>query len=315
MRLNDAPLRVVVTVRSPGRRDSNSWPARTAPTGLFSANPDIVRTRISSKGLGTCLLPRPRRPNTIARSCRICRVAAAAGAGEAPYRPADRMSSTVAAALRPLGSPAIPRSRRSARLSGYRGQPAIGRAGIEPDRPKFVMMRLAHLHPGHPKKDFARVEIAKNSALELKEKRRMNRVAEIQQRIRAGETAGEFLAGKANAAHLAQLMNVARQASGEAGNTNCRAHVRAAAAGISGCANSILPRIRRRRQKLEPDRVQPQPPQSQHPLQRHGKIAAPFRIFRRKAAAKKDGHMVRIAVLLFSSTGAGRSFDAPRIIR
>jgi len=38
---------------------------------------------------------------------------------------------------------------------------------------------------GHPIKDFARVEIAKEPALKLKKKWRMNRITEIEQRVRS----------------------------------------------------------------------------------------------------------------------------------
>jgi hypothetical protein len=40
-------------------------------------------------------------------------------------------------------------------------------------------------------------------------------------------------------------------------------------------------------------------------LQRDGKIAAPFRIFRREAAAEKDRHRRRIARPRFSSNYSG----------
>src|SRR5713101_3620233 len=45
-----------------------------------------------------------------------------------------------------------------------------------------------------------------------------------------------------------------------------------------------------RRQQLQPDRVEFQAPESKHPLQRHGKNAAAFAIFCRKAASKENGH-------------------------
>src|SRR6266498_5655075 len=51
------------------------------------------------------------------------------------------------------------------------------------------------------------------------------------------------------------------------------------------------------RQQLQPDRVEFQSPQSKHPLQRHGKNAAAFAIFRGKSASKKNCHAKRIAVL------------------
>ena len=45
---------------------------------------------------------------------------------------------------------------------------------------------------------------------------------------------------------------------------------------------------------LEPDRVELQAPQTEHPLQRNGKIAPAVEIFRRKSAAEKNGHAERI---------------------
>ncbi len=62
-------------------------------------------------------------------------------------------------------------------------------------------------------------------------------------------------------------------------------------------ARFIFPRVRCGRQQFQPDRVETEPAQAQHPLQRHGKIAAAFRIFRGKAAAEKDRHRQRFVCL------------------
>ena len=70
-------------------------------------------------------------------------------------------------------------------------------------------------------------------------------------------------------------------------------------------ARFIFAGVLRGRAQLEPDGVEPQPAQSQHPLQRHGKIAAAFRIFRRKPAAEKDRHRRRIVRPRFSSNYSG----------
>src|SRR5574338_864931 len=51
-------------------------------------------------------------------------------------------------------------------------------------------------------------------------------------------------------------------------------------------------------QKLQPDCVQVQSPQPEHPLQRNGKISAPFTIFRCEAAPEEDCHASRMARLL-----------------
>ena len=45
-----------------------------------------------------------------------------------------------------------------------------------------------------------------------------------------------------------------------------------------------------RRQQLEPNRVQLQPPQTEHPLQRHGKIAAALAIFGGETTTEEDRH-------------------------
>jgi hypothetical protein len=60
--------------------------------------------------------------------------------------------------------------------------------------------------------------------------------------------------------------------------------------------------IVRARQELQPDRIELQSPQPQHPLQRNGKISPAFAILRRKPAAKKDCHASRIVILLACSS-------------
>jgi hypothetical protein len=57
-----------------------------------------------------------------------------------------------------------------------------------------------------------------------------------------------------------------------------------------GNAGGIAPRIFGRRQQLQPNCILSQPAQSQHPLERDGKVAAALKIFRRKAAAEKHRH-------------------------
>ena len=72
-------------------------------------------------------------------------------------------------------------------------------------------MRLAHFHSRHPVKDLARVEVAKNPALKLEEKGRMQRVAEIQQRVRARQTLEQFRSRDSDAFHFAQLVDIGGQ--------------------------------------------------------------------------------------------------------
>ena len=57
-----------------------------------------------------------------------------------------------------------------------------------------------------------------------------------------------------------------------------------------------------RRQHLKPDSIELQSLQTEHPLQRDGKISAAFAIFRGKAASEKDGHASRILILLACSS-------------
>jgi hypothetical protein len=53
-------------------------------------------------------------------------------------------------------------------------QLAIASIHVKPYRPKFVVRRLAQLHFGHPIKNFAGIQIAKDASLKLQKKWRMN---------------------------------------------------------------------------------------------------------------------------------------------
>ena len=61
-------------------------------------------------------------------------------------------------------------------------------------------------------------------------------------------------------------------------------------------------RVIRRRQQLQPDSIELQPPQTEHPLQRDGKISAAFAIFCGKAASQENRHASRILILLACSS-------------
>src|SRR4051794_14232847 len=70
--------------------------------------------------------------------------------------------------------------RISERIKGAPGkgrcrQAAIRAVDIETDRPKLMMMALAHLEFRHPIKNLARIEVAKNPPLEFVQERWMNR--------------------------------------------------------------------------------------------------------------------------------------------
>ena len=71
------------------------------------------------------------------------------------------------------------------------------------------MIRLAHFHLCHPVKNFTRVEVAKDSAFELQEERRVNRVTEIQQRIWAGQPFAQIGFWEAKAPHLVEILGIA----------------------------------------------------------------------------------------------------------
>src|SRR6266516_6463701 len=57
---------------------------------------------------------------------------------------------------------------------GRSRQSAIASVNVETNRPEFVMVRLPHLDLSHPVKDFAGIKVAKNSAFEPEQKRRMD---------------------------------------------------------------------------------------------------------------------------------------------
>jgi hypothetical protein len=172
------------------------------------------------------------------------------------------------------------------------------------------MMRLAHLHPGHPIKNFARVEIAKEPALKLKKKWRMNRITEIEQRVWSGQSFEQTPLRHADALHCVEIVRVGcglliQQAISVAEAMFAQASLE------TFDPMSIFDYICGRRQKLQPDCVQFQPAQAKHPLQRDGKNAAAFGIFCCKPAPKKNRHPTRIArVLNTSSILPGFDLDA-----
>jgi len=70
-------------------------------------------------------------------------------------------------------------------------------------------MGLAHLHFCHPIKNLAWVEVAKYPALELEEEGRMERITEVEQGVRAGESLEQFLPRKSGASHGCEVVRVA----------------------------------------------------------------------------------------------------------
>src|ERR1700736_1756053 len=61
----------------------------------------------------------------------------------------------------------------------------------------------------------------------------------------------------------------------------------------------IITEIPFARQMFQPDRIAFQSAQTEHPLQRHRKIAAALEIFRREPAAEKNRHQPTVDALLF----------------
>src|SRR5712691_2621719 len=129
----------------------------------------------------------------------------------------------------------------------------------------------------------------------------MNRVAKVEQRIWPGQAIEQFALRNSDTTNALEIVHVVRGLLIE----------QAISTGEPMCAqlpleivdlSSILARIFARRQQLEPNRVEVQPAQTEHPLQRHRKIPAALAIFRCKAAPKENRHASRIAILLACSS-------------
>ena len=149
------------------------------------------------------------------------------------------------------------------------------------------MMGLPHLQFRHPIKNFARIEIAKNAALEFKQKRRMNRVTEIEQRVRSCESIAQLTTTHSHAAHLPEIVCIG---GGRLMQEAITKAVFAKTALKTFYARAIGTRIACRREQFEPDGIEFQPLQPEHPLQRNRKNAATMAIFRGETAAEKNGH-------------------------
>src|SRR5438876_4870837 len=144
-----------------------------------------------------------------------------------------------------------------------------------------MVMRLAHLHFRHPIKNFARIEIAENPALELHKKRRMNRITEIEERVWSRESIEQLPFRHSNAIHAGEIVRVGcgfliQQTVSATQAVLAQSSLEVRDPGL------ISARIVCRRYQLQPDGVEFQSPQSEHPLQRHGENATAFAIFRGK---------------------------------
>ncbi len=75
----------------------------------------------------------------------------------------------------------------------------------------------------------------------------------------------------------------------------------------------VVAKISIARKMFEPDRILFQSAQTEHPLQRHRKIAAALEIFRRKAAAEKNSHASRVIILLARSSSKMAILKEPSV--
>jgi hypothetical protein len=190
-------------------------------------------------------------------------------------------------------------------------QPTISSICIETDRPKFVVRRLTQLHLGHPVKNFARVQIAKDASLKLQKKWRMNRVTEIQQRIWSSQSIEQRWLRHSYAANRVEIMRAGcrfliQQTIATSQSMQAQLPLEVINSGLIGV------RVICRRQELEPDCIELQSTQAKHPLQRNGKISASFAIFGGKAASEENCHASRIVILLASSSSKGPDLEDSR---
>ena len=142
----------------------------------------------------------------------------------------------------------------------------------------------------------------------------MERVAQIEESIRAGEPIEQLATRHSHAAHSRQIVHIVRGSLLEQTITATESMLAQLSLELVD-ARCIFARVRRRRQQFEPDGIEPEAAQSEHPLERHRKIAAALGVFRREAATEEDRHEQRIVGLAFRSSVPSGSFDGPSIIR
>ena len=172
---------------------------------------------------------------------------------------------------------------------------------IQSDRPEFVVMGLAHLQLRHPIKNFAWIEVTKNPALKIQQKRRVDRIAKVEQGIRSRQSIEQFAPRHSDWTNSIQLVHVIGRLLIKQTITSLETVLAKPSLEILN-ALFIFLGLRGRGQELEPNGIETKPAQSQHPLERDGKVTASFRIFRCKAAPKKDCHRQRIARGCFRSS-------------
>ncbi|MEO5717197.1 MAG: hypothetical protein ABIR29_01340 [Chthoniobacterales bacterium] len=117
----------------------------------------------------------------------------------------------------------------------------------------------------------------------------MDGIGEIKENVRPGEACAQFRLREADAAQRIEVVLFVRSLLVEEAVTvgqSVPAQLPLEVADRLGIGRAIV----RRGQEFEPDHVLPQSAQAQHPLQRHGEIAAAFAILRGKGAAEEYGH-------------------------
>ena len=103
-------------------------------------------------------------------------------------------------------------------------------SNIKPDRPELVMIRLAHLQLASSSKKSRSDRDRRKSCARMQQKRRMNRVTQIQQRVRSGQAIKQFAFRDSDAMHRIEIVLIACRSLMRANNIVRRGHVHAFAA-------------------------------------------------------------------------------------
>ena len=117
----------------------------------------------------------------------------------------------------------------------------------------------------------------------------MNRVAQIEQSVRSCESIAQLATMHSHAAHLPELVRIG-------GGRLMKKAIMLGKAMFSKTtlktfdARAIGLRIARGRQQFQPNGIQLQPLQSEHPLERNRETSTAVAILCRETAAEKDGH-------------------------
>ena len=129
----------------------------------------------------------------------------------------------------------------------------------------------------------------------------MDRVTEIEQNIRPGQTSEEFRLRNSDATERVEVVSafrilVVKQTIAPAESVEAQLSLEVRDFPL---VVAIVPFARH---VFEPDRILFQSTQAEQPLQRHGEIAAAMEIFSRKTAANENSHASRVINLLACSS-------------